>query len=190
MPSTISRDLVEAQKVVLSTDIEEEFRVAAYEYTLKEIGRNGDPRNHDKSDSSVETGGSLETAMLAKIADSLRIPTEVVIQVFSEDEGVVAIEVAPSDLDKKNATALRQCAVLGAIAVQIGQGESSISQSDLLRRAASLNADYKRNLVRDLTSNKMKEIFEISGETPNIEFKLRRSKYKYAAECVQSLVKP
>lgn len=189
MPSRIAHNLVEAQKIVLNTDIEEEFHVAAYEYTLKEIGRNGTSRDYDNGKSRVHAGEPLETTLLARVSDSLGIPLEIVNQVFSEDGEAVAIEVAPSQLDKKDATALRQCAVLGAIAVQIGQGESSISQSDLLKRAATLNVHYKRNLARDLTSNKMKELFEISGETPNLQFKLRRSKHQYAAEYIQSLIK-
>jgi hypothetical protein len=188
--STATELIKAAHKAVAESSIPKQFEETAFAKAFDFLARDAAPverqqRSIEENDSDHAT--QLDGSRMDKIAARLKLPKDVVNEVFYDDGEALGISLGPSRFDSAKARAAKQIAFLVAAGRQAGGWDTDWTQQTELRRVCDDFGKFdSKNFAT--TIGEMTREFGFSGSGAKRKVKVNRQGYEDAANLVRELV--
>lgn len=185
MVQSVESVIVEALRIVTTSNVPEDLRVTAFAKSVDLLSRGSGATPSGVANGTIESTAAATHGPIEAIAHKMGVTADIAADVYEARDGDIVVVAPPRAFDKAKMAATKQLALAVAAGRQ-GAGLEESTGVDVIRRAAEdfgfLDAN---NFARSLSE--MDQDFIISGTARSRTFKLRRPAWDKAKDLVAQL---
>jgi hypothetical protein len=187
-PAELRELLAAAKQAVDEAELPEDLRQAGFEWALDMLTGDAPSVPGAATRPLSEAGGAAaDESLLGKIASRLKLPQDVVADVYEERDGELDLGLNASKFDTSKSAGTKQIALLVAAGRQAA-GIEDRTEAEVVRKFAQ---DFKRydgpNFAKHLKAKDLEDALTVRQEGTKIWIKVPRPGWDKASDLVKKL---